>query len=1682
MALAAVLRTVWRWTISLFLVGAVAACGGGDKDAVVAAATAPPTSQSEPPEVMVIGQVRLAASAGAIVFWDTNNNWRADPWELSVEASSNGTYVIAKQPQADAALRARTQWSVPGATGDYDGPIPLSAMDGQPQVISPITTLAQISGVPIRNLEAVLGLPDGLATDADPLAYSDVVLDTARLVALQLQQRDAQLTHGAQADAGQGILYHSIALLSGADLATTDGNLVNKVLGKSNRAYALAAAPAAVANKSSMASQLPTFAVGTADSLLTGYGWTDFAWLIDQSQTAKRTAVTIVLNNLRAQKAAVTRDTASAVLASLNNYSRPFLFEQIRQLSGAGIVRNAEEIDIDAATTAARTRLNAQQTLEEKALNRRFLADAVSSTFSSPDVYLNMLAGVDAAITVGTGYGFKSIVGDPGQWRERKKKIKFLLGLTKAVVECAALPGAGAVDLALRIENATSFDEQLIVDTANWLNDLIGCYINAGGTSSKLVKRFYSFAGESAKMSKVLLDAGIAKFDGNGGALGVAHMRLMAQSLELAAELPLRNMSGVLSYVAVLLNTLADSTEIALEAGYNTDRALDQLQERFKRALSQVENEAGARKLRQRLAQVIAPLPSSNRFGTQAQCKAGTVSRFFVDCTLNSLRAQALALRAAASSEPSVVVSYGDGWTTATDPSTAGRTIRAGDTVSHNYLTPGTYTIVATTQFADGSTYRDQSSIEIVNDTQLDESLRPVLKNVTVEAAVGGSVTVTFDASAGGVNRVRDVRVSVRPILANGIAGDTCTTTVTAPGVLTAGGRFVATGCTGANPANAARLLVTVLANGSNGLAAIPWRATIIPTGAIAPAPVTPTPPAAALLISDLRVDTPIAGQPLVGRFLVSGMSPAILRVRAGASSDLPSCFVDLPLRQGFQTFTFAGNWVNESGRVCSELLPTTNTATIIVFKVEARDSLGNVANYGLPPTASAVYARPRSFFVESIATDGVFYVGSAKTIGVKGDQLSPATLTVTMTAGACVLDGTFAHTATQVNYVCTATSAGNEKIQVFKRDGPFLLDRDVTVNPSQVVPVNVVARSIPGQVALGQVFTLSLTTDRQALRAVVEWSDGTAQTSCGSLVGTSCAMGTSFTQTKLAQQVGALTYRATFYDVNNRVVATAAGGTTVGLPPTGGTVTTCTGVNKLGSRCLVIVDTTTDVQSVTVVSSSGSAAGVPSSLSLVSTGTFNKRFELRPGVLIDNVPRSRFVMRLTNDRGQTVDLPFGLDADASYPYTVNGMPTGEVTSGTRLPVTTTFAVQYNVQMRLVIDNDLSRAINFDQGSVATLDTSTLSPGVHTWTIEGYREGILVATRKTGSFSVLAATPTISSITVSPGKVLAGDSNGALLTVQLTSPASALTVVMQRPDCSTFVSLDMSGYANASQTSYSRRVASTSTGIYRMVAKAYRADGTVIAVAPSLPVLQFVATAAELVTPQTPVDFSACSVTSVPSPSLAVDFSAASIAALNSNAVSGGVSFISGKDGRPAAKFGGVASPGHIRISNRAAIQFTDAATFDVWVRMDSLSGMDGNGSTQTNGAYAMAVIAKSHDRIGGAMMVNSLTRSGGGMWLQSYDAGFGGSSCAHVPHTLVPLGTWARLTYVLSSTGGVRGYLNGQLTWNCPGARPDFTVMNGNDIYIGKFSDFWYPFNGAIQDLKIYKQALTAAEIASLP
>ena len=217
----------------------------------------------------------------------------------------------------------------------------------------------------------------------------------------------------------------------------------------------------------------------------------------------------------------------------------------------------------------------------------------------------------------------------------------------------------------------------------------------------------------------------------------------------------------------------------------------------------------------------------------------------------------------------------------------------------------------------------------------------------------------------------------------------------------------------------------------------------------------------------------------------------------------------------------------------------------------------------------------------------------------------------------------------------------------------------------------------------------------------------------------------------------------------------------------------------------------------------------------------------------------------------------------------------------------------------------------------------------------------------------------------------------------------------------------------------------------------------------------------------------------VPKPSLHVQFDETALNDLGATYF-GLHSFTTGYDGGSAIKFYGVDQPGHVQIPNRAAMQFTDGATFDMWVRIDARRGMNGYGQFVDTGAV-MALLAKSHDRTGVVIPITPESKSGA--WFATFDASWSDANCQVVKNDFnLPLNSWFRVTMVASSTGGTASYINRQLAYKCPNARPNFTTMNTQDLYIGKFSDSWYPLDGAVESLDIYQQALSQEQVTALP
>lgn len=224
-----------------------------------------------------------------------------------------------------------------------------------------------------------------------------------------------------------------------------------------------------------------------------------------------------------------------------------------------------------------------------------------------------------------------------------------------------------------------------------------------------------------------------------------------------------------------------------------------------------------------------------------------------------------------------------------------------------------------------------------------------------------------------------------------------------------------------------------------------------------------------------------------------------------------------------------------------------------------------------------------------------------------------------------------------------------------------------------------------------------------------------------------------------------------------------------------------------------------------------------------------------------------------------------------------------------------------------------------------------------------------------------------------------------------------------------------------------------------------------------------------------------------PVPSFSLDFDADSLKKAGARYPDGqGFSFIQGRNGRPAVQFNGVDQPSVIQIPNTPTLQFSDAASFDMWAKITADVGMNGDGSKAQGAWWLMTLLAKSHDRNGFVLLSmrqdpyapdNRLAN------FVSYDQTWNGIVCEELERTpFIPVGEWYRITAVASSKTGTHIYINKKLAANCLNARPNFKTSNSQDLYIGRFKDSWYPLHGAIQDLRIYQSALSEQQILALP
>ena len=198
----------------------------------------------------------------------------------------------------------------------------------------------------------------------------------------------------------------------------------------------------------------------------------------------------------------------------------------------------------------------------------------------------------------------------------------------------------------------------------------------------------------------------------------------------------------------------------------------------------------------------------------------------------------------------------------------------------------------------------------------------------------------------------------------------------------------------------------------------------------------------------------------------------------------------------------------------------------------------------------------------------------------------------------------------------------------------------------------------------------------------------------------------------------------------------------------------------------------------------------------------------------------------------------------------------------------------------------------------------------------------------------------------------------------------------------------------------------------------------------------------------------------------------------NASQVWGAVSYVNGIS-QQAIKFGGISKPGHVKIPNSNSLKFQNELSISYWTTIDSYDGMDGLGKYISDEAPA-CVFAKSHDRTG-FHSKNAATKNG------NFGSGFSNNyfnspsfNLSGIRKHIYLLKNWIYVTYVINKDNGYV-YLDGLLNYSQSNIEVNFSIANKEDLYFGKFSDNWYPYNGKIDEFRIYNRALTPEEILQL-
>lgn len=180
--------------------------------------------------------------------------------------------------------------------------------------------------------------------------------------------------------------------------------------------------------------------------------------------------------------------------------------------------------------------------------------------------------------------------------------------------------------------------------------------------------------------------------------------------------------------------------------------------------------------------------------------------------------------------------------------------------------------------------------------------------------------------------------------------------------------------------------------------------------------------------------------------------------------------------------------------------------------------------------------------------------------------------------------------------------------------------------------------------------------------------------------------------------------------------------------------------------------------------------------------------------------------------------------------------------------------------------------------------------------------------------------------------------------------------------------------------------------------------------------------------------------------------------------------------------FGGFSNSSFIEIPTSSSLSFTNGFSVSLWYSLNTYEGMNGNGYLASHGYHML--FAKDGDWGGlyagtsgsaslDSVYYNLTNKPGDGT--TNFDAS------AAVNGKATNLNIWIHMSYVVEN-GAAKIFRNGVLIKNQPTPNTlDFSIANTKNLYLGRYSQTWYPLNGKMDDVRVYNRALSNAEVMDI-